>query len=170
MNIYLFFILIISFFCFLSFFKKSLVTRHTDSVAHSFIRRKLLTFLFKQKYPDAFIVGNEEVDGTIDYQVSELKAHDSPRDSTTSDEVYYECLLRTNYQTDRAIEMLTSKRPNLIPPPEPELPRGPTTTTLANSLGSVQNRWTLLTDYANEHNTEQVLLQEGDVRILLSKR
>lgn len=66
--------------------------------------------------------------------------------------------------------MLTNKRPNLIPPPQPELPRGPTTTTLINSLESVQNRWSLLNTYANEHQGEQVFLQAGDVRILLLKQ
>lgn len=56
------------------------------------------------------------------------------------------------------------------PPPEPEVPKTPTTTLLASSAQNIRQHGQLLNRDSNENRSQQVLLQEGDVRAFLFKR
>ncbi|CAF2807521.1 unnamed protein product [Rotaria sp. Silwood2] len=146
-------------------FKESIVPRHGGRPAHNFIRRKLLLFLYKQKYPQSIEFGDELIDDEIDRLVRELKQKDESHDRSSGDEVYFECLIRTNFDKEAAVNILRHNRPNLKPPPQPEASREPTTTTIARSIRPLQQQWGLLNADAEENAAPQMLLHEGDVRI-----
>ncbi|CAF1251018.1 unnamed protein product [Rotaria sordida] len=148
-------------------FKESIVPRHAGRPAHSFIRRKLLLLLYKQNYPHSIEFGDEVIDEQIDQCVRQLKQRDRGQDASCSDEVYFECLIRTNFDNEAALDILRHNRPNLKPPPEPETPRGPTTTTIARSMHPLQQQWKLLNKDTDENTAPQLLLHEGDVGIIL---
>ncbi|CAF3815432.1 unnamed protein product, partial [Adineta steineri] len=144
-------------------FKKSIVTRHGGLPAHSFIRRKLLLLLFKQIYPESIEIGCDDyIDSDIDRRIGNLKQSDRNQDICSSDDVYYECLIRANFDEARALEMLRSNRPNLKPPPEPVISREPTTTTIENSLDDIDKHWTAINENIDENGAAQMLLHEGD--------
>ena len=50
----------------------------------------------------------------VDAQLSHLKQADNRTSSTTDNEVYLECLIRSNGNVEQAIEMLQNARPNLV--------------------------------------------------------
>ncbi|CAF3657312.1 unnamed protein product [Rotaria sordida] len=143
-------------------FKESIVPRHAGRPAHSFIRRKLLLLLYKQNYPHSIEFGDELIDEEIDQRVRQLKQRDGGQDASCGDEVYFECLIRTNFDKEAALDILRHNRPNLKPPPEPETPRGPTTTTIARSMYPLQQQWKLLNKDTDENTAPQLLLHEGD--------
>ncbi|CAF4776629.1 unnamed protein product, partial [Rotaria sp. Silwood2] len=143
-------------------FKESIVPRHGGRPAHNFIRRKLLLFLYKQKYPQSIEFGDELIDDEIDRLVRELKQKDESHDRSSGDEVYFECLIRTNFDKEAAVNILRHNRPNLKPPPQPEASREPTTTTIARSIRPLQQQWGLLNADAEENAAPQMLLHEGD--------
>ncbi len=95
-------------------FQEDIKPKHTARVPHSFIRRKLLLLLFQQKYTNATELGSQYMDEDMDRRISELKHRDDNRPTGSSDEVYYECLLRTNFEQDKALEILRHNRPNLV--------------------------------------------------------
>ncbi|CAF1500191.1 unnamed protein product, partial [Adineta steineri] len=147
-------------------FKKSIVTRHGGLPAHSFIRRKLLLLLFKQIYPESIEIGSDDyIDSDIDRRIGTLKQSDRNQDICPSDDVYYECLIRANFDEARALEMLRSNRPNLKPPPEPVISREPTTTTIESSLDHIEEHWMSINENIDENGAAQMLLHEGDARI-----
>jgi hypothetical protein len=86
--------------------------KHDGHVSHSFIRRQLLFQLFQQKYPDAMAVGDQETNIDIDRRIGDLRKNDRRPDP--KDEIYFECLLRTHFESDKAIDMLRQNRPNLV--------------------------------------------------------
>ncbi|CAF3626101.1 unnamed protein product [Rotaria sp. Silwood1] len=143
-------------------FKESIILRHGGRPAHSFIRRKLLLFLYKQKYPYSLEFDDDLIDSEIDQRIHQLKQKDRVRDSSCGDEVYYECLIRANLDDDIALEILRHNRPNLKPPPEPEISRTPTTTTMGRSIRPLQQQWELLNKDTEENTAPQMLLHEGD--------
>ncbi|UJR09583.1 hypothetical protein I4U23_013818 [Adineta vaga] len=143
-------------------FKQSIVTPHGGPPAHSFIRRRLLLFLFKQQYPDSIAYGDDIINGDIDRRVEILKQKDRNRDMSFGNEIYYECLIRTKFDESSALEMLQTKRPNLQPPPEPVVPHEPSSTTLGNGVDHLQNHWEIISDNINQDETGQIRLYEGD--------
>ena len=88
--------------------------RHDGPVAHSFIRRRLLLYLFKQKYPNAAEFGDDESDVEIDRQLNNLKHDRRISNINCFDEVYYESLLRCDFDQEQACQMLLHNRPNLV--------------------------------------------------------
>lgn len=71
--------------------------------------------LFKQNNPDtAANVPDYLIDEDIDRRISQLRKRDTSSNTITGDEVYFECLIRANLDTDEALEILKSKRPNLV--------------------------------------------------------
>ncbi|CAF1348064.1 unnamed protein product [Rotaria magnacalcarata] len=143
-------------------FKDSIAPQHGGRPAHSYIRRKLLLSLFKQKYPDSAEVGDEFIDEDIDQKIRELKHRDTNPNPTDGDEVYVECLLRASFDHEIAYGILRNNRPNLKPPPEPEIPRGLTRTTLSTSIPYLQQHWEALNEDTEESVAPQMLLHEGD--------
>ena len=95
-------------------FQESIVPRHGGQPAHSFIRRKLLLLLFKQKYPNSIDFGDDLIDGDIDRRIARLKDSTRNQDIACSDEVYYECLIRADFDHDTALNILRHNRPNLV--------------------------------------------------------
>lgn len=89
-------------------------SRHAGPVAHSFIRRKLLLYLFKQTYPDSAEFGDEESDAEVDRRLTKLKRDQRLSNIHCPDEVYYECLLRCDFDQDKTCQMLLNSRPNLV--------------------------------------------------------
>lgn len=95
-------------------FKQSIVIRHGSRPTHSFIRRKLLLLLYKQKYPDSIEVGDDYIDMDIDIKIYQLKHKDRNPEPQSGDEVYYECLLRANFDENIALDILRNHRPDLV--------------------------------------------------------
>lgn len=95
-------------------YKETIKPRHEGAVAHSFIRRRLLNCLFKQKYPNAIEFGENEVDAEVDRRIKNLKEDNRVSRIVCTPEVYYECLIRSNFEHDQACEMLRHNRPNLV--------------------------------------------------------
>jgi hypothetical protein len=90
------------------------VPRHGGRAAHSFIRRKLLVLLLKQRNPDLSDVDDDFFDGEIGYKIGRLRQNDNGPDAGSGDEVYFECLIRANFDEQAALEILRNKRPNFV--------------------------------------------------------
>ncbi len=88
--------------------------RHGGRPVHSFIRRKLLLLLFKQINPTAIEFGDEVVDDEIEQKVARLRQQDQHRDTDAGNEVYFECLIRANFDHQTALNLLKNNRPNLV--------------------------------------------------------
>lgn len=89
-------------------------TKYNTPVSQAFIRRKLGIFLFKQKYPDAAQVGDNYIEETIDHKIYSLKKKDEGTNVSRTDEIYIECLIRSNFNESDALRMLRNNRPNLV--------------------------------------------------------
>lgn len=89
-------------------------TKHGNPPPHSFIRRKLLVALLKQKNPSAIEFGNQMIEDEVDERVRRLKNKDRGSNPQSRDDVYYECLLRSHFDEDKAVAMLRNNRPNLV--------------------------------------------------------
>ena len=74
----------------------------------------MLLLLFKQLYPASVELGDEFIDEDIDRQVESLKMKDRDRNLSTSNEAYFECLIRARFDEDAALKILRTKRPNLV--------------------------------------------------------
>jgi hypothetical protein len=59
-------------------------------------------------------VGEQEIDMDIDRRIGNLRAADRNPSTTSSSEVYFECLLRTHFEHGSAVNMLNNNRPNLV--------------------------------------------------------
>ena len=57
---------------------------------------------------------DEIVNQLVDQEVILLKENDRNRDSSAGDEVYYECLIRADLESDGALKILQNQRPNLV--------------------------------------------------------
>lgn len=101
--------------------KETIKPKHDGHVAHSFIRRKLLHYLFKQRYPSSAAFGDNEIDMDIDRRIGDLRHDKRLAHITCTDEVFYECLLRSNFEHDQACQMLLHNRPNLVNIIDPSL-------------------------------------------------
>jgi len=70
--------------------------------------------LWKQVHPDLIDFGDEIIDEQIEQNITRLRQHDRHRESDGGDEVYFECLIRANFDERAAIDILNNKRPNLV--------------------------------------------------------
>jgi hypothetical protein len=59
-------------------------------------------------------VGDQETEVDIDRRIGDLRRNDRNPTPGSTDEVYYECLLRTQFEQDKALDMLRHNRPNLV--------------------------------------------------------
>lgn len=55
-----------------------------------------------------------DVEDNIDLIIRQLRDQDHQRTASQTDEIYYECLIRTNLDLDKAKDMLANNRPNLV--------------------------------------------------------
>ncbi|CAF1129583.1 unnamed protein product [Adineta ricciae] len=143
-------------------FKQSIVPQHGAPTPHSYIRRTLLLLLFKQLYPSSVELGDEIIDGDIDRRVENLKMRDKDKNLSTSNEVYFECLIRARFDEDVALEILRTKRPNLQPPPEPVAPPEPPRTTISSSTQHLRIHWNAIMNNANRNQDEPMPIHQID--------
>jgi len=54
------------------------------------------------------------IEGDIDARIRRLRENDKSHGIVSSDEVYYECLIRANFDQNTALEILRHNRPNLV--------------------------------------------------------
>jgi hypothetical protein len=87
------------------------VTEYNASPTSNFIRRKIALLTLKKKNPQS-----EEIviDQTIDQKIRSLKQNDSQTNVPRTDEIYIECLIRSNFAENQALDILRHNRPNLV--------------------------------------------------------
>ena len=99
----------------ISSFEGSFVTLVNDAPPPpSFIRRRIALVAFKQNYPDTAAIGDQFIDGEIDQQIRLLKQKNRNGASTANDDVHLECLIRSNFDQDQALDKLIYNPPNLV--------------------------------------------------------
>ena len=91
-------------------FKASITTKYKGGDTHGFIRRRIARLLFKQINPGTC----EEDDNTIDLLIRSLKQRDTEIEKPRTDDIYMECLIRSQFNHQGAYEMLTNNRPHLV--------------------------------------------------------
>ncbi|CAF2399361.1 unnamed protein product [Rotaria sp. Silwood2] len=143
------------------FIHKSLITTYNAS-AHSFIRRKLAISLFKLENPHSSKVGDNYIDQTIDQKIRHLKQHDNGIDVPRTDDVYIECLIRSNFSDNEALQMLRHNRPNLTQPTVQPVSNQSTKISITDSVQHLKEHRNLLNRYRNENNLAQQLLHDDD--------
>ncbi|CAF1364214.1 unnamed protein product [Adineta ricciae] len=105
-------------------FKKSLVTPYNSSPSSGFIRRQLAILVLKQLSSNLDCT-TDDIDGKLDQYIIELKNRQQPTRECRADEVYIECLIRSNFDINRAVGMLNHYPPNLTPRTEQPIPQEP---------------------------------------------
>ncbi|CAF0734969.1 unnamed protein product [Adineta steineri] len=144
-------------------FKKDLGTNYNAFISHSFVRRKLAILLLKQNKKNSIENDDENyLEQVIDQHIIALQFLDKQRDVSRTDDVYIECLIRSNFNENQALEILISKRPNLIPLVQTPVIDEPSTTSVDNTTEHLKLHWSLLNEYKSENNPTEQLLHETD--------
>ena len=91
-----------------------MVTKYNTPPTYSFIRRKLAILLYTQNHPGSVEFDNDIIDQRIDQHIRFLKQNDRQTNVNRTDEVYIECLIRSNFNENEALEILYNRRPNLV--------------------------------------------------------
>jgi len=95
-------------------FKTSITPKYKGGATHAFIRRRIARLLFKQIYPDARYDDDDTIDSSIDRLIRSLKQRDTENEKPRTDDIYMECLIRSQFNHQGAYEMLTNNRPHLV--------------------------------------------------------
>ncbi len=90
------------------------MTKYNIPPPHNFIRRKIALLAFQQKNSESDEVDDDLIDQTFDQKVLSLKQKDPQTNVPRTDHVYIECLIRGNFNEDKAFEILRRNRPNLV--------------------------------------------------------
>jgi hypothetical protein len=91
-----------------------LVTEYNIPPTPSFIRRKLAILLYRQNNSGSVEFDNDIINQRIDQHIRSLKQNDRQTNVNRTDEVYIECLIRSNFDENEALEILCNRRPNLV--------------------------------------------------------
>ncbi|CAF1639030.1 unnamed protein product, partial [Didymodactylos carnosus] len=116
-----------------------------------FVRRKLLLNLVQEKNPEINIEANY-LETSMDETIRTLKESDKRSTHHDNDEIYIECLLRANFETSSAKEMLLNNRPNL------NTLQYEVKTDITGCIARLKQQYDKLTEEGND--TEQQLLRE----------
>lgn len=83
-------------------------------LSSGFIRRRIARYHYRATNRDAEQWDDDQIDEQIDQQVRILKADRRDRQTSFPDEIYIECLIRTDFVTQKALKMFDDNRPILV--------------------------------------------------------
>lgn len=96
-------------------FQLTLINQYNGStLASGFVRRKIAQHLFRTLHSRHGPQDDDDVEYEIDQHVRTLKDNRKDRRASISDEVYIECLIRANFETQKALNILNYHRPVVV--------------------------------------------------------
>ncbi|CAF3343835.1 unnamed protein product [Rotaria socialis] len=139
-------------------FKASLVTKYNAVPTQTFILRRLALLVFKNTYPDSIAAGDDNLNTAIENKIRFLKEKDTQTSVPRTDEVYINCLIRSRFHQQQALDILQHDRPDFTKPVSNTLANS----SINNSVLSLKHHWRLLKKYQSDTNSANKCLREGD--------
>lgn len=95
-------------------FKTSIVPKYKGGDTHGFVRRRLARLLYKQTHANVYDEDDTTIDEYIDHEMGLLRRKDTGNDKSRTDELYIECLIRSQFNHEQAYQLLINNRPHLV--------------------------------------------------------